>query len=410
MDEKAIPHLNPQEQFRRATIGYLVALGLTAILAISSYVLVDSMIRGEKETAKIINIAGRQRMLSQRIAEFAVELSVSGNQAQYQFLGQQMTVAADLMEASQRALSQGSAAWGIPPNKSPAIVAIHQADPYRLDARVSTYVGLARSYLALAPEQRAASPMLNDLLALAHQPLLESLDAAVKQYEAESEAAISRMRLILAGVIGIILLALVAEAKFIFRPMLCRLRDAQAELLGMALTDPMTGCKNRRYLMEVAAHEFVRMRRQERPLSVMMVDIDHFKRINDTYGHAVGDQAIRTLAGILVGNVRAGDLVGRIGGEEFAVVLPETTLAPAVTLAEKLRTTVAAQAVAAELKDMGGTGLSMTVSIGVSEIDPADPDFMTILKRADQALYNAKQTGRNRVIAWKEAAQNRPNG
>ena len=167
----------------------------------------------------------------------------------------------------------------------------------------------------------------------------------------------------------------------------------EAELRRLATTDVLTGAFNRRHFMTVAQTETERAERHHHPLSVLMLDIDHFKRINDTHGHPAGDEAIRALAATVTATVRTIDILGRLGGEEFAVVLPETGLDEALVVAERLR-----QAVAAIRIPAGDGDIAFTTSIGVAErLD--DSTVETILSRADMALYSAKRSGRNKVAA-----------
>ncbi|MEO8804177.1 MAG: GGDEF domain-containing protein [Rudaea sp.] len=163
------------------------------------------------------------------------------------------------------------------------------------------------------------------------------------------------------------------------------------ELERQATVDPLTGINNRRTLERLAAQAIALAHRHQRPLSVLMIDADHFKRINDVHGHAAGDEALVTLAGTLQCALRAEDLFGRLGGEEFVAVLPETDEAAARASAERLR-------VAVESIEFGAQRrlIALRVSIGIAVIADGD-DFAAILRRADQAMYAAKRSGRNRV-------------
>lgn len=170
---------------------------------------------------------------------------------------------------------------------------------------------------------------------------------------------------------------------------LARARD-KAERL--ARIDVLTGVSNRRYFEEVAAHEFARAKRYRQPLSAVMFDIDRFKQINDTYGHAAGDSVLKTIANLAKEAVREVDFVARIGGEEFAILLPEVSVEQALVTAERLRERVAERNL-----DYKGQKLAFTASFGVTQLDEADQDFETVLHRADQAMYRAKKLGRNQV-------------
>lgn len=172
-----------------------------------------------------------------------------------------------------------------------------------------------------------------------------------------------------------------------------QLRQRTAELKTLAHTDGLTQVENRRSLDEILQAEHARALRYDRPLSVLMLDVDHFKKLNDTHGHQAGDLMLQALATMLKSTVRTNDLVARYGGEEFAVVLPETPLVPAAHLARRLRIAVEALRV-----DCDGKQLRMTVSVGVAACTPGQAaDGVKLMAAADAALYRAKTGGRNRV-------------
>lgn len=168
----------------------------------------------------------------------------------------------------------------------------------------------------------------------------------------------------------------------------------QRDLERLATTDALTGALNRRRFLERGAEEFTRSRRYDRPLSVVMLDIDHFKKVNDTHGHATGDEAIKMTVRCCKGTLRACDIIGRLGGEEFAIVLPETPPVNAFTAAQRVRELIAGSELPLEESD--GV-LRLTVSIGLAWMTPNDRGVEQLLARADAALYRAKNGGRNRV-------------
>jgi len=165
------------------------------------------------------------------------------------------------------------------------------------------------------------------------------------------------------------------------------------ELNRLATSDPLTGVWNRREFMRLANQEWVRATRYRRPLSVLMLDVDHFKRVNDTYGHAAGDTVLIRVAKVCIDGLREQDIFGRLGGEEFAAVLPEADLAGAMEVAERLRQRIAEVAVASA----GGASIRVTASVGVALGRGTDISIEHLLQRADDALYRAKASGRNRV-------------
>jgi diguanylate cyclase (GGDEF)-like protein len=174
----------------------------------------------------------------------------------------------------------------------------------------------------------------------------------------------------------------------------------------MAITDDLTGQVNRRRLNELLARESGRARRYGRPLSVILCDVDNFKRFNDRHGHLRGDDLLRHMAGILAANTRESDIVARYGGEEFCIVLPETGRAQALHLAERVRAAVAAAvfcvenaAVPGAANDEDEPGIHKTMSLGVASFPDDSSDPAHLLELADAALYRAKRGGKNRVEA-----------
>jgi diguanylate cyclase (GGDEF)-like protein/PAS domain S-box-containing protein len=166
----------------------------------------------------------------------------------------------------------------------------------------------------------------------------------------------------------------------------------EEEFRRLAATDYLTGARNRRAFFEQAETEWRRARRHRRNLSLLMLDVDRFKRINDTYGHSVGDDVLRLLVAGCRRILRAEDILGRYGGEEFVALLPEVDIEGAMAIAERLRVQAASTAVPA-----GGRKIHFSVSIGVTEAQLTRETLDDALRRADDALYDAKNSGRDRV-------------
>ncbi len=167
----------------------------------------------------------------------------------------------------------------------------------------------------------------------------------------------------------------------------------EREMERMATTDALTGASNRHQFFQHAEQELKRAQRYGQALTVMMLDIDYFKSINDNHGHQAGDVVLRGLSSLIINTLREPDIFGRLGGEEFAAVLPETEIEGGMLVAERLRHDLASLTV--KSKD---AEISFTVSIGVTEIEKSDMSIEEAINRADEALYRAKRTGRNRVV------------
>ncbi len=167
-----------------------------------------------------------------------------------------------------------------------------------------------------------------------------------------------------------------------------------AEVQTMATIDWLTNLYNRRHFFRLGEEEISRARRYDHPISVIMIDVDHFKTINDTHGHSVGDEVLCTVAKRILGSLRQSDIAGRYGGEEFAVVLPETDLHSACSIvAERLRTSIANKPVTT-----AEGPIPVTISVGVTSIETPGENLLDALTRADVNLFAAKHAGRNRVV------------
>ena len=191
-----------------------------------------------------------------------------------------------------------------------------------------------------------------------------------------------------------------AQAVQVFKDGLIERDRLQAELEHRARIDPLTGALNRRAFRELLEREVARARRHGRSLSLAMIDVDHFKRINDTMGHAMGDQFLVAIAKAVSAALRSEDLLGRYGGEEFVVAFAETDLAGAIQAAERLRLAIA------EIRlEHEGEMRSITASLGVASFGDlrgeSGETIDSVINTADQALYNAKAAGRNRVLPFK---------
>jgi two-component system cell cycle response regulator len=174
-----------------------------------------------------------------------------------------------------------------------------------------------------------------------------------------------------------------------------RLRDNVQLSIEMAITDALTGLFNRRYMESHLATLVEQAASRGKPLTVMVVDIDYFKAVNDSHGHDAGDDVLRDFALRIKRSIRGIDLACRYGGEEFVLVMPETDMAVAAMVAERLRRRIAAEPFAIQ---QGSRVVPVTISIGIAALRGKDDTAATVLKRADQALYRAKRDGRNRVV------------
>jgi len=179
-----------------------------------------------------------------------------------------------------------------------------------------------------------------------------------------------------------------------------RLQQRAANLKMLAALDPLTGLYNRRQFEAVLGAELARSQRYMRPLSLLMIDIDFFKNVNDSFGHEAGDHVLKAFASTIVSAKRDSDIAARIGGEEFAILLPETAKEAGRAFAERICELVRDCSL-----EIAGQPLHLTVSIGVADASIRTAGIETLMREADQALYDAKRAGRDRVIVASSAPQ-----
>jgi diguanylate cyclase (GGDEF)-like protein len=170
-----------------------------------------------------------------------------------------------------------------------------------------------------------------------------------------------------------------------------------AQLLAASRIDTKTGLLNASTWEREAEAEVTRAVRMKVPLAVGLVDIDHFKVVNDTYGHLAGDKALRAVTDALRGQLRGSDMAGRFGGEEFAILLPQAREIDALNVAERLRAHIAALVIPVDDEDESAGCITLTISVGMASLDGEDRELTELLAAADAALYHAKETGRNKT-------------
>ncbi|SEC27726.1 diguanylate cyclase [Terriglobus roseus] len=372
---------------KAATVTYLVALLVIASISLTSHVLTNRIIARQASTALLVNTAGRQRMLSQRITRIA-EQSADGT-AEHRAAATEIRTLAGRMELAQHQLIYGDTTAGLPPSNSGRLHELYFGPEVHLEQQVTDFVSDSRAF---ADE---SSPTLSDehlqaMVVAATAPLLNGLDAAVAEYQAASEHDIRRLKHMMNTLTGTMLIVLVLEALLIYRPLFKRLTQAISLLMAASTTDFLTGILNRRAFLASSERELANAGRTQMTCCLLMIDLDRFKTINDTYGHPAGDLVLQNFAAVARRSMRSGDILGRLGGEEFALLLPATDLAGGMQAAEKLRVAFAETRVT-----VGVQTIAATISTGMLCITRGS--LADNIAQADALLYKAKNSGRNRV-------------
>ena len=378
---------------------YVLALSLIALLTITGQVLVQYSLNRQREDSRIINVAGRQRMLSRALWDNALAIMLASDTDRREQAADKLREHLTAFEQAHQGLVHGSAAMGLSEPASPDLLRLYaDLEPLRREMMS------AGKHLLAGLEKGLDQDRLSKESAAIFkaEEFVTLMDRIVTQYERDAAHKINNMKTLELTLSGVVLIVLLLEALFIFRPAVNRIRTNMADLQKAAekmrrlsLRDGLTGVANRRYFDEYLLQEWQRALRNRTSLALIMMDVDHFKRYNDTHGHLEGDRVLIEVARAARRTLqRPTDLVARYGGEEFVVILPDTGTNGARHVAQAIQ-----QAVLDLKIPHGDSPVSpyVTISLGVAGltlVPPASaPSFL--VEAADQALYRAKEEGRN---------------
>lgn len=381
---------------RSLTLRYMAALSLVGGLSLLSLGVFHHIMATIDRSAAITAVSGSQRLLTQRVLAQCLLLSAADAEEARRDIRANLVRAITQLEQNHRRLLDD---LGDPDSfvaRSPELADIYFKPPYELDRRMRFFIASTRAFVGVDARRPALSdPAFLNVLAFGDSELLRDLGAVVQEYQHLAVARLRTLRSLEIAATMALLTLLVLVGLCLLRPMvrrICadrqRLEDANQALSRLAVTDQLTGASNRLRLGGVMAAEIDRAARYGQPFSVVMFDIDHFKRVNDSRGHLVGDDLLRELAGLVMDHIRGLDTLFRYGGEEFLVTVPHVALEGAARMAEKLRRLVAEQ--------VFSHGLRITVSLGVAQLRPGESGD-DLMRRVDAALYRAKDAGRDRV-------------
>ncbi|QSZ42793.1 diguanylate cyclase [Sulfurimonas aquatica] len=407
---------------RSITLKYVVALLLIALLSSASFYVLFKALEESKNTAYIVNISGKQRMLSQHIALALHRLhkdiedsKINEGIVHNNILVQ--TLMADIKEMSEanRILSTGFLPNGSKVKLSRVLDETYFGD-VNLKKRVDEY--LESAYEIFKMSKHSDVDILIEKVDRLSELLLLDIDRVVMEYQEEGEEKLKDLRWLEVVTWVLIIIVLLLEVIFIFQPLTreivdlyrknesilnnlenevlirtMKLEDANVKLKDLALHDPLTGLRNRLTLEKDVERAISHERDHKAPYAVLMFDIDWFKDVNDTYGHDIGDRVIKEISKILKEAVRENDKVYRAGGEEFVILLNRIDYTDVSNIAEKIR-----KLIEQHVFSVDDISFSKTISCGLyhsSIIEGENVDH--VLKLVDRALYKSKLNGRNRV-------------
>jgi len=374
---------------------YLTTFAFIAVLITASIIIIDYIAAEEAHMVEVNDIGGRQRMLSERTVHLLLEYAMENNQEARNHIVKLMELSLQKFDQAHQQLIRGRLSDGEVVIFSDSIDNIFFDDPEYLDLKARIFIYNTREVLGRewSPDL-ISSYYLKQLREATKQDLHSSLDALAAQYTANSKSRITRLRVIVAILLGGIVVVLCGVGVLVFNPMFKRIEAQEQALHKLAFIDPLANCHNRRSFLTNANTTFERSRRYKHTFAILFIDIDRFKDINDNYGHAIGDEAIKEMARICLENIRDSDILGRIGGDEFGVILQECGLEYAIQTAEKLRKRISDHIISSK-----SATINFSISLGAATVEDSDTCVDDTLKRADRNLYKAKRTGRNLVIA-----------
>ena len=374
---------------------YLTTFAFIAVLITASIIIIDYIAAEEARMVEVNDIGGRQRMLSERTVHLLLEYAMENNQEARDQIVKLMELSLQKFDQAHQQLIRGRLSDGEVVIFSDSIDNIFFDEPEYLDLKARIFIYNTREVLGRewSPDL-ISSYYLKQLREATKQDLHSSLDVLATQYTANSKSRITRLRVIVAILLGGIVVVLCGVGVLVFNPMFKRIEAQEQALHKLAFIDPLANCNNRRSFLTNANTTFERSRRYKHTFAILFIDIDRFKDINDNYGHAIGDEAIKEMARICLENIRDSDILGRMGGDEFGVILQECGLEYAIQTAEKLRKRISDHIISSK-----SATIKFSISVGAATVEDSDTCVDDTMKRADRNLYKAKRTGRNLVIA-----------
>lgn len=379
------------------TNAYIIALAIIATLTISSHFLVANITKRQIESAHLTFVIGRQRALLQQTIIYAKTYFDTEAQLDLDFLKKSV---ADLDE-DHRFLMETVLKKNLlgKPDSEVLYDVYHGSKQYGAQ-NMRKFITAAQDFQVLSLEEQkdVRKRALDALSGNISASLMRTLDIALEDYQSETIGKIEKAYVLQAWTVFIILLVLILEAVLIFRPLVKRIQEYHQILLREALEDHLTGLYNRRAFLKRATGELNKAKRDKTPVAVVLTDLDFFKKVNDTYGHNVGDLVLKRFSALAQESFRSGDIIGRIGGEEFAILLPNLSLERGMQIIERFRLRVSETP--CWYKDEYGQekSLHFSASFGMVVSTDSTRTIESLLAAADERLYAAKHAGRNRVI------------
>ncbi len=374
---------------------YLSSLAAIVLLVMASQLVFDYIVSEESSMVEVNDIGSRQSMLSERIVHLLLEYANEQDPVKREDIVARTQKSTDSFDQTHKLLIRGLLSNGENVIFEDNIDDLFFGQPEYLDEKARLFIYNTREVLSKDWHPELISSFyLKELRKASEQILHDGLDDLATLYTMNSKFRINQLRLVIAILLSTIVILVISIGIFVFKPLFKRIAEQQDDLEKLAYIDPLTNCQNRRSFIINANIEYERSRRNHLPYSVLFLDIDYLKTINDTFGHAMGDTVIKEITQCCKSMIRDIDIIGRIGGDEFGILLPECDLESAKQKAERLR-----QGMSEHIIPGISDKFQVSTSIGVASLLTSDKNTFDVISRADENLYEAKRNGRNLIIA-----------
>lgn len=392
----SITPMHEKDPVRLLTWGYILALAIIGLMSVSIHFMIDRIVAEQDSVATIISKSMNQTTLAQAIALRATTLVQRPNDDARQSL---IAATAKMRDAHMQLVKQGLAEKTDFNTAPEVLINIYFDPPYDLNKKITGFLDHADALAAQKDDAlTVGAPDYTYLMDQVEGPLGAALNASLYSYESSILEKISKLQSFQRMAVLVIVITLICEAFLIFMPLVSRVRRYAEELKRLTMTDLLTGIGNRRFFIFRGSQEMHRARRMRKELCLALIDLDRFKAVNDDYGHKSGDMVLQQFVQVIQKCMRHEDVFARLGGEEFAVLLPHTAIDDGINVIERMRLAVEAT----EFEIDRGLRTRITLSAGLTRVNLSHEDFEAAIVLADVAMYEAKRLGRNRVI-YKEA-------
>ena len=393
----SMPFQDKKDAAGSFTKAYTTAFLLIAGISLIVHVITSSITQIQQSSIRNSFFINQERALVEQISSSAAKHYSLGEELDFDMLTQAVNQLKTNHEKTIASIKEQSLLNPL----SPSLNKVYFEQPFLLDNNINAYIDKANLYASYEAADKSierveAQKFLQRKARSLLQPILNK---ALADYQTEVILRIEFFHRLQLGGLLVVLVVLLFEAAFIFYPLAKRTRVYHTMLLKQALEDPLTGLSNRRAFMNRSEAAKTRAYRDQEQMIVALTDLDHFKSVNDTYGHDIGDAVLKHFSAVLKKSLRGGDIIGRIGGEEFAVVLPKTNYETGKEALERLCHDVENNPCPYVSDEGTNEELTYTVSIGFTNVSfNNEMSIDELLKKADEALYEAKEGGSNRAV------------